>query len=132
MSAFDASNPPIMIWQPPLPPETSILVPADPAGVQVDLQPMAPLHEGPPEWLRESAEVDTQQLVALKPSHLPDAPKISGAHSTEGERAEGVEHSMKMLANLVAVNALLDGVLVPCKQEETAREQPMKKEEDEN
>jgi hypothetical protein len=131
MSAFDSSQSHILIWQPPLPPETTILVPEDPAGVQVDLRPTHMASEPPPDWLRENLLVDQPDSVPLEPSRLPDAPEAQPHKIVEGDRPEGVHPTVKLLASLVATNAILQDLQVSRKPEEPQRPRPKKDEEDE-
>jgi hypothetical protein len=103
---FDPSQGHILIWQPPLPPETTMLVPNDPTAEQVDLRAPAPPSD-PPCWLTE--EYFEGEHAAPKADHVP----VGDAHQhrlqkDQAEQPDGRDHTVEMLANLVAANAMLE------------------------
>jgi hypothetical protein len=124
---FDPSSGHILIWQPPLPPETTMLVPTDPTAEQVDLRAPAPPGDSPC-WLTHQYFEGEQ--AAASPAH-------SQTDTTQHARVEERDHpveahpTVKMLANLIAANAMLEFVRNAGRHEHQASDLPKKKKEEE-
>ena len=126
---FDPSQGHILIWQPPLPPETTMLVPTDPTAEQVDLRAPAPPGD-PACWLTEHYfEGEHAALAADHPS-APDA-QLHRKHNDNAEQTDGRDHTVEMLANLIAANAMLEFTRnLGRKKEEEPAKLPQEKEEE--
>jgi hypothetical protein len=126
---FDPSQGHILIWQPPLPPETTMLVPNDPTAEQVDLRAPAPPGD-PAYWLTEHYfEGEHAALTADHSSagHV----RVHEGHKDQPEQPDGRDHTVEMLANLIATNAMFEFTRnLGSKKEEEPGKLPREKEEE--
>src|SRR5262245_19322843 len=125
MATFDPDQAQILIWQPPLPPETTMLIPTDPAAEQVDLRAPAPPGD-PACWLTEEYFEGAQSSVVPEHAQPTDVPTSQHTRIHDGDRPDGVHPAVKTLANLIAVNAVLEAMREPCRKEEPASTPPKK------
>ncbi|HLW67529.1 MAG TPA: hypothetical protein VKS79_19595 [Gemmataceae bacterium] len=129
---FDPTQGHILIWQPPLPPETTVLIPTNPTAEQVDLRAPAPPGD-PPCWLTE--HYFEGEHAALTVDHTQQSDDTAHhAPKAEDKQPDGQSHTVEMLANLIATNAMLEFTLNLGRQEKDEDEEKKlkeKKEEDE-
>jgi hypothetical protein len=128
---FDPSQGHILIWQPPSPPETTLLIPTNPTAEQVDLRAPAPPGD-PPCWLTE--HYFEGEHAALATDHgQPANDSEHHACKSEDKQTEGQDHTVEMLANLIAANAMLEFThdLGRKEKDEDADKKPKEKKEEE-
>ena len=127
---FDPSQGHILIWQPPLPPETTMLVPTDPTAEQVDLRAPAPPGD-PACWLTEHyfegehATPSADQKTSVVDTHTHRLQK------DQAQQPDGRDHTVEMLANMIAANAMLEFTRNLGRRKEDAPDKlPQEKEEE--
>jgi len=120
---FDPTQGHILIWQPPLPPETTMLIPADRSAEQVDLRAPAPLGD-PACWLTEQYFEGDPAAAPLENAQPAGAKTDHQVRQSQGDQPDGVPPVVKMVANMIAANAMLEFIRGTGRKEESEDEIP--------